>query len=185
MKLEFNFLFMPYASIIKAKSASYSNSNEQVKKVNYQLNANKHNQFDFLANIEQRKVENLSSIILKTFITRSTGMHPRKFCRRWFGLETLTNNGKPRYQEKQILAMESEYGYREKCINLLARLLKIKPNTIQRWGKGVEFNRIAPDKLTQYETYLSYIDTIRVMTVSCAELDRELLINFAYSLSVE
>ena len=123
--------------------------------------------------------------ILKACTSKKKGIHPRIFCRRWFGLETTKENGQARYQEEQILAMESEYGYREQCINLLAKLLKIKPNTIQRWGKGVEFNQIAPEKLIQYETYLSYIDTIRVMTVSCAELDRELLISFACSLSVE
>ena len=103
-------------------------------------------------------------------------IHPRIFCRRWFDLDSVNENGRPRFTQQQILAMESEHGYREQCINLLARLLKIKPNTIHRWGKGVAFDRIPDDKLRQYEIYLGYIDAIRVITTSLTELDEVSLI---------
>ena len=118
----------------------------------------------------------LTSKILKTSISYKQGIHPRIFCRRWFGLSAINENGRPRFTEGQIEAMESEYGYREKCINLLARLLKIKPNTIQRWGKGIAFDRIPDDKLQQYEIYLGYIDAIRVITTSLTELDEASLL---------
>ena len=65
--------------------------------------------------------------------------------------------------------MESEHGYREKCINLLARILQIKPNTIHRWGKGVDFDKIPADKRQKYEVYLGYVDAIRIMTNSLTE----------------
>ncbi|MEL6164135.1 MAG: hypothetical protein AAFR37_10365, partial [Cyanobacteria bacterium J06628_3] len=68
--------------------------------------------------------------IQKVCIDSGQGIHPRMFCRRWFNLEAINEYGRPRFTEEQILAIESEHGYREKCINLLARILKIKPNTI-------------------------------------------------------
>ncbi|WDD30110.1 hypothetical protein PQG02_00210 (plasmid) [Nostoc sp. UHCC 0926] len=119
---------------------------------------------------------------LKTCVFQKKGMNPRTFCRRWFGLEGMDNNGRFRYTENLILAMESEHGYREKCINLLARLLKIKPNTIHRWGKGVEFDKIPPDKREQYETYLGYVDTIRVLTSNLANVNKDLLRKIFYNL---
>ncbi|MEH1901848.1 MAG: hypothetical protein V7L04_10635 [Nostoc sp.] len=112
--------------------------------------------------------------ILNTCIYQKKGMNPRIFCRRWFGLEDMDNNGRVRYTENLILAIESEHGYRERCINLIAKLLKIKPNTIHRWGKGVEFDKIPPDKREQYETYLGYVDTIRVITLSIAGINEDL-----------
>ena len=133
---------------------------------------------------DSNMADELTSKILRLCISKKQGMHPRRFCRRWFGLEKIKKNGQPRFREEQIRAMESEHGYREKCINLIARLLKIKPNTIHRWGKGVEFDKISSDKLIQYEIYLGYIDTIRVMTTSFAELDPELMMQFARKLSV-
>ncbi|MDF5737193.1 MULTISPECIES: hypothetical protein [unclassified Nostoc] len=123
---------------------------------------------------KQQLVTGIDSI-LKTCVYQKKGMNPRIFCRRWFGLEDMDNDGRVRYTENLILAMESEHGYREKCINLIARLLKIKPNTIHRWGKGVEFDKIPPDKREQYETYLGYVDTIRVMTLSIAGINEDLL----------
>ncbi|WP_013334629.1 hypothetical protein [Gloeothece verrucosa] len=112
---------------------------------------------------------------LKKCVYQGKCLHPRKFCRRWFGIETLDQYGIPRYTEHQILAIESEHGYREKCINLIARVLKIKPNTIQRWGKGVEFDKIPQNKREEYETYLGYIDTLRVMSLSIAKLNEDFL----------
>ena len=113
----------------------------------------------------------LTSKIFQISTSFKQGIHPKLFCRRWFGLSATNENGRPRFTKGQIEAMESEYGYRGKCINLLARLLKIKPNTIHCWGKGVAFDRIPDDKLRQYEIYLGYIDAIRVITTSLAELE--------------
>lgn len=113
--------------------------------------------------------------IQKVCINRRQGIHPRKFCRRWFGLEAIDEDGRPRFTEEQVLAMESEHGYREKCINLISRILKIKPNTIHRWGKGVSFDKIPADKRQSYETYLSYVDSIRVITTSLKQLNEDSL----------
>ncbi len=118
--------------------------------------------------------------ILKTCVNHGKGIHPRIFCRRWFGLEDLDDNGRPRYTEELILAMESEHGYREKCINLIARVLKIKPNTIHRWGKGVEFDKIPPDKREQYEMYLGYVDSLRLITRSLAGLNEDFLVRLLH-----
>ena len=123
-----------------------------------------------LKNRENQSVT-LTTKILKTSVSNQQSMHPRIFCRRWFGLEAINEYGKPRFTEEQILAIESEHGYREKCINLIARTLKIKANTIHRWGKGVTFNNISADKRQKYETYLSYVDAIRVITTSLIKLD--------------
>jgi|GEM_PF-1653754 len=119
----------------------------------------------------KNQLSNLTNKILKTSTTYKQGIHPRLFCRRWFGLEAISENGRPRFTKEQIEAIESEHGYREKCINLIAKLLKIKPNTIHRWGKGVSFDKIPDNKLQKYEIYLGYIDAIRVMTTSLIELD--------------
>ena len=140
---------------------------------------------NFSINPQNKASDKLISKMLKACLTRRQGMHPKRFCRRWFGLEATRENGRPRYEEEEILAIEAEYGYREKCINLIARLLQIKPNTVHRWGKGVEFDKIARDKLVKYELYLGYIDTIRVMITSCAKLDEALLIKLARSLAID
>ncbi|MEM8779782.1 MAG: hypothetical protein AAGF26_13085, partial [Cyanobacteria bacterium P01_G01_bin.49] len=108
--------------------------------------------------------EFLLSDIIK-FINNIPRLHPRKFCRRWFHLESLREDGRFRYQEEQILEIESEWCYREQCINLLAKILKLKPNTIQRWGKGVEFDKIPLNKQNQYEMYLGYVDAIRTLFI--------------------
>ena len=113
----------------------------------------------------------LPSRILSKSVNQNQGIDFRLFCRRWFGLTAIKENGKPYFTEEQILAMESEHGYREKCINLLAKLLKIKPNTIQRWGKGVAFDKIPAERRQRYETYLGYVDAIRVITTSLTKLD--------------
>jgi hypothetical protein len=174
-------------NFIKAEKLNYLSNIKDARVNEYKYELDKHNQkLEYISiNAEQKTPDKLASKMLKACITKRQGMHPKIFCRRWFKLEVLKENGQPRYQEKQIIAMESEYGYREKCINLIARLLKIKPNTVQRWGKGVEFDKIAPDKRIQYEMYLGYIDTIRVMTTSFAELDEALLIRVACNLSVK
>ncbi|MEL6438151.1 MAG: hypothetical protein AAFQ80_02675 [Cyanobacteria bacterium J06621_8] len=118
----------------------------------------------------------LTTKIVRTSVSKDIGIHPRIFCRRWFGLCAINKESRPRFTEEQILAMESEHGYREKCIKLIAKVLKIKPNTIHRWGKGVEFDKIPADKRQKYEVYLGYVDTIRLITMSLAELDEAALL---------
>lgn len=120
---------------------------------------------------------NIDRKILKICIDKEQRIHPRIFCRRWFGLEDIKEDGRPRYTEEQIMAMESEYGYREKCINLLAKVLKIKPNTVHRWGKGVEFDKIPPDKRQRYETYLGYVDLLKLLAMGMARQNKNLLID--------
>ncbi len=131
---------------------------------------------DFSTKIKSHQSVRVADRILKTCVSHGKGIHPRIFCRRWFGLEDLDINGQLRYTEKLILAMESEHGYREKCINLMARVLKIKPNTIHRWGKGVEFDKVPPDKREQYEMYLGYVDSLRLITKSITGLNEDLLL---------
>jgi hypothetical protein len=120
---------------------------------------------------------NIDRKIIKTCIAPEQSMHPRIFCRRWFGLEDIKENGRPRYTEDEILLLESEHGYREKCINLIAKVLKIKPNTIHRWGKGVEFDKIPPDKRQRYETYLGYVDLLRLLAMGMARQNKNLLLD--------
>lgn len=113
--------------------------------------------------------------LLKICIAEERSIHPRQFCRYWFGLDSVNEYGKPRYTEPQILAIENEHGYREKCINLIAKILKVKPNTVHRWGKGVQFNKIPPDKCRQYETYLGYVYCLREIAVILDQLDENYL----------
>jgi hypothetical protein len=68
-------------------------------------------------------------------------MQAREFCRRWF---------------KATPEQEMERGYREKCVNLLSQILKVRPNTIQRWGKGLDLK--TPES---YAVTLAYADIIR------------------------
>ena len=138
------------------------------------------NKFCTRSHLERTSI--LTNKVLRASINHSLGIHPRLFCRRWFGLEAVKESGRPRFLEAQILAMESEHGYREKCINLLARLLKIKPNTIQRWGKGVSFNKIPGDKRQKYEIYLGYVDSVRIIVESLNQLDEVSLLKLLQKL---
>ena len=131
---------------------------------------------------KNNRSNNLTAQILNNSVNYTEGIHPREFCRRWFGLSAIKKNGRPRFTEGQILAMESEHGYREKCIHLIAKILKIKPNTIQRWGKGVAFNKIPADKKQKYEIYLGYVDALRVITTSLGELDEASLLKMLQEL---
>ncbi|WP_287298574.1 hypothetical protein [Moorena sp. SIO2C4] len=128
------------------------------------------------SNTKKHQADQVATKILKTRVLNGQGMHPRRFCRRWFGLEAVNQYGQRCYTESYISILESEHGYREKCINLIARVLKIKANTIHRWGKGVEFDKISPDKRQQYEMYLGYVDTLRVLATSLGGLDERLLL---------
>lgn len=157
---------------IRATVLKNSNSNNNI--------AFAENNLDFQDELYSRNRNNqLVNLTTKIFVTSTSykqGIHPRIFCRRWFGFDTIKENGQPRFTEGQILAMESEHGYREQCINLISRLLKIKPNTIHRWGKGVAFDKIPADKREKYEMYLGYVDAIRVITTSLTELDENSLL---------
>lgn len=129
-------------------------------------------------------MDNLTDLILKMSIDRQKGIHPRKFCRRWFGYEDIDRFGKPRFTEKQILAIESDRGYRQKSINLLAEILKIKRNTIDRWGKGVEFDKIPANEQQKYQVYLGYVDVIRVITTNLTGLDKHSLLKLLQQLEM-
>ena len=140
------------------------------------------NKFGSHTKDKNNRLDNLTAQILNNSFNYTEGIHPRIFCRRWFGLSAINANGRPRFTEGQILAMESEHGYREKCINLIAKILKIKPNTIQRWGKGVVFDKIPVDKRQKYEIYLGYVDAIRVITMSLGKLDEASLLKMLQEL---
>ena len=133
---------------------------------------------------KNNRLDNLTTKILNQSISHTEGIHPRAFCRRWFGLTATHENGRPRFTEEQIIAMESEHGYREKCINLISKLLKIKPNTIHRWGKGVAFDKIPVDKREKYEIYLGYLDAIRVITMSLGKMDEASLLKLLQKLEI-
>jgi len=64
-------------------------------------------------------------------------MKPREFCRQWFN---ASEEG------------EQEWGYRQKCIKLLAEVIGLEQHTVDRWGKGVDF----PKMPEQYKNTLSY-----------------------------
>lgn len=138
----------------------------------------------FLAKNRKDKTTKSISKIIKSCIFDRKSLHPREFCRRWFGLVKVNEYGKPYYTEDYVIAMESEHGYREKCINLIAKILRIKPNTIHRWGKGVEFDKIPPDKRLQYEIYLGYVDSLRIFSINLAKLDEDLALQFLYELGI-
>ena len=94
---------------------------------------------------------NIEREIRTICLEKQRAIAPRMFCRRWFGLEKLDRNGKRLFTEEQILAIEAEYGYRQKWIKLIAEVLPVKPNTVQRWGSGVNFEYFPKKK---YEVYL-------------------------------
>ncbi len=166
-------------------SVNTSNNSDLIKSVaSAETNINcQRASYSRLKNRENQLV-NLTTKILKTSTIYKQGIHPRIFCRRWFGLEATNEYGRSRFTEGQILAMESEHGYREKCINLIARILKIKPNTIHRWGKGVSFDKIPADKRQKYEIYLGYVDAIRIITTSLKELEEASLLRLLRQLEM-
>lgn len=118
---------------------------------------------------------NIEREIRTICLEKQRAIAPRMFCRRWFGLEKLDRNGKRFLTEEQILVIEAEYGYREKCINLIAEALLVKPDTVQRWGKGVEFDNLPNGKRKKYEVCLGYLDSLRAI-VSCLSLADERLL---------
>lgn len=81
---------------------------------------------------------------LSPYEVLSLRMKAREFCQRWY---------------KSTADEELTRGYREKCVTLLARVLRLRENTIQRWGSGLDFEKM-PE---QYEVTLAYADIIREM----------------------
>ncbi|HBL14537.1 MAG TPA: hypothetical protein DD379_24745 [Cyanobacteria bacterium UBA11162] len=58
----------------------------------------------------------------------------RSFCRLWHGLDKL--------DEQALQKQERVRGYRAKCVRLLAFALNLQLDTVERWGEGVEFERM-------------------------------------------
>ena len=71
-------------------------------------------------------------------------MRAQEFCRAWFGASAED---------------EVKRGYRSQCVQLLAQVIGLEENTIERWGSGVEFSGMPP----QYENTLGYALTIKRM----------------------
>lgn len=68
---------------------------------------------------------------------------PREFCKRWFNATD---------DDEQVR------GYRAKCVNLLSRILGVKPETISsKWGEGIEFEQM-PET---YQKTLAYANSLR------------------------
>lgn len=99
--------------------------------------------------------------LTQAFILGEFEIHPRYFCRRWFGL--IDENGNSVYTEQEIQEIEVEHGYRARCIHLIAQILGVKHNTVERWGKGVEFNKIPSERRHQYQKYLFYVEILRFL----------------------
>ena len=132
-----------------------------------------------------KTLDDINTKIHEICLKKRRAIAPRLFCRRWFGLEKLARNGKRLLTEEQILAIEAEYGYREKCINLIAEALLIKPDTVQRWGSGVEFNNVPKKNRKKYEVCLGYIDSLRAIVNSLPQTDEKLLRRIVRELNLE
>lgn len=65
------------------------------------------------------------------------GMKARDFCREWFGVDP---------------EQERVWGYRRRCVELLSRVIGLEQDTIERWGSGVDFDKMP----SQYENTLAY-----------------------------
>jgi hypothetical protein len=53
-------------------------------------------------------------------------IEPRKFCRIWFGIDTLPPD--------EIAERETETGYRKRCIKLISTVLGLQERTVRGWG---------------------------------------------------
>jgi hypothetical protein len=60
-------------------------------------------------------------------------IEPRKFCRIWFGIDTLTPD--------EISDRETESGYRKSCVKVLSTVLGLQERTVRGWGRGLNFER--------------------------------------------
>ncbi|NJO39729.1 MAG: hypothetical protein HC769_28865 [Cyanobacteria bacterium CRU_2_1] len=82
-------------------------------------------------------------------------MKPRQFCRLWFNATE---------------ADESTRGYRKQCVKLLARVIGLEEDTVDRWGSGIDFLGMP----SQYENTLSYAMTIKRMLEEGGRNQREI-----------
>ncbi len=73
-------------------SAAIANNNINSQRSSYSHPKNRKNQ-----------LVNLTSKILKTSVSYKQGIHPRIFCRRWFDLEAINEQGRARFTEEEIL----------------------------------------------------------------------------------
>ncbi len=83
-------------------------------------------------------------------------MKPREFCREWFSASEED---------------EKAWGYRKKCVQLLADIIGLEVDTVERWGSGVEFAKMPP----QYERTLAYAVSIKRMVEAAGSGDRKIL----------
>ncbi len=127
-------------------------------------------------------VSELSSKIRKICFATSGGMHPRKFVRRYKGLENFNQFGHYKFSEMQIREIENDRGYRQQAINLLSEVLRLKTDTLNKWGQGSEFAKIPITKQAHYEASLLYFDTIRVLTANLEYLPSEILLKILQDL---
>lgn len=79
---------------------------------------------------------------VKTSVRLPKNMRPRDFCREWFG---VTEDD------------ETQWGYRGRCVKLLAEITGLKVDTVERWGSGIDFPNMPP----QYGNTLAYAITIK------------------------
>lgn len=109
-------------------------------------------------------------------ITEPGGMKARRFIRRYYGLESLDQFGRRKFDEEQILEIESSRGYRQQAINILAEILRLKTDSVNKWGEGCDFAKIPIGKKSHYEATLLYFDTIRILTSILEHLPSEVLV---------
>ena len=76
-----------------------------------------------------------------SFVELPACMEPKDFCREWFSVSESDEN---------------VWGYRTKCVKLLAEIIGVKTDTVDRWGDGVDFAKMP----SQYKKTLKYAMTI-------------------------
>ncbi|MGH2413574.1 MAG: hypothetical protein ACRDEA_07770 [Microcystaceae cyanobacterium] len=59
---------------------------------------------------------------------------PREFCRKMHGLAD--------FPEIEILRAEMEPDYRRCCIELLGKVLRVKPSSVFTWGSNLDFPKM-------------------------------------------
>lgn len=84
-------------------------------------------------------------------------MKPRQFCRLWFNATEEDERAR---------------GYRKQCVKLLARVIGLEEDTVERWGSGIEF----PGMPAQYENTLSYAMTIKRMLEEGGKAQRDIFL---------
>ena len=72
----------------------------------------------------------------------------RDVCAYFLGYDTLTPE-----KRKDV---ETSWGYKSKCIRLLAQLCGVSKWSVKDWGRGLEFSTIPPIRLAQL-TIMNYL----------------------------